>query len=283
MEQRSEAWFKSRVGKITGSRVGAILGCNPWQKPADVMRAMVREYHGAPKEFTGNIATEYGTFSEEYALADLKNLGYSVEEVGFIVHPDLEWLGASPDGLIGTDMVLEIKCPYGMRNQKDEDGFKSINAQDHYYAQVQIEMFCTGRTECLFFQWCDYANIIERVNFDPRWIEENIPKLHDFYQQYLAEIKAPGRHLDRMIEKPILEARYLAALAAYDQAKEDIDDIKSELIALADGQKTHVSGLIVQPIERKGNVDYKKIPELQGVDLETYRGSPVSSWRVTRA
>ena len=60
MEQRTPEWFEQRKGRITGSRVGAILGMSPWQKPADVLRAMVREYHGASTEFTGNPATDHG-------------------------------------------------------------------------------------------------------------------------------------------------------------------------------------------------------------------------------
>ena len=62
--QRSKEWFEKRKGLITGSSVGAILGVNPWRTPADVMRSMVREYHGAESEFKGNIATEYGTLKQ---------------------------------------------------------------------------------------------------------------------------------------------------------------------------------------------------------------------------
>lgn len=58
--QKSAAWHESRKMRITGSRVGAILGLSPWQKPDAVLREMVREHHGAEREFSGNIATEHG-------------------------------------------------------------------------------------------------------------------------------------------------------------------------------------------------------------------------------
>jgi predicted phage-related endonuclease len=61
-----------RVGRITASSAGAILGMAPYQKPADVMRRMVREYHGAEPEFTGNPATEYGNFHEAGAIRELE-------------------------------------------------------------------------------------------------------------------------------------------------------------------------------------------------------------------
>ena len=145
IEQRSEEWFKQRVGMITGSRVGGILGLSPFNKPEDVMRSIVREHHGAPSEFEGNVATEYGNEHEDAAIFALEQeLGIQIEETGF--HKVSEWLGASPDGLVG-DAVVEIKCPYGKRNATSESDFKSAREQPHYYAQMQIEMFCT----CLLY------------------------------------------------------------------------------------------------------------------------------------
>jgi predicted phage-related endonuclease len=68
MEQRSAEWHAARVGKITASRVGAILGNSPYKTRDDVMREMVREALGAELEFTGNVATEYGTANEINAM-----------------------------------------------------------------------------------------------------------------------------------------------------------------------------------------------------------------------
>ena len=104
IKQGTDAWHKQRVGMITGSRAGAILGLSPFQTRDDVMRQMVREYHGAPSEFEGNVATEYGKANEGAAIFELEmEHDLSVEETGFHVHPGYPWLGASPDGLIGED------------------------------------------------------------------------------------------------------------------------------------------------------------------------------------
>ena len=70
MEQRSEKWFSVRKGRVTGSSVGAILGHSPWASPDDVMRRMVREWHGAPSEFEGNIATQWGSSNENGAVQE---------------------------------------------------------------------------------------------------------------------------------------------------------------------------------------------------------------------
>lgn len=67
IEQRSKQWHEQRKLRITGSRVGAILGLSPWQKPADVMRAMVREYHGAESEFKGGPHIDHGVNARRWA------------------------------------------------------------------------------------------------------------------------------------------------------------------------------------------------------------------------
>ncbi len=199
IEQRSEEWFKQRVGMITGSRVGGILGLSPFATPDDVMRSMVREHHGAPSEFEGNVATEYGNEYENAAIFALEQeLGIQVEETGF--HKSYDYLGASPDGLVGINQVVEIKCPYGKRNATSSEEFKSAREQPHYYAQMQIEMLCTRREECHFYQWAEGASRYELVVVNDEWLNENGPKLKAFHDEYLTIIA------DEKLSKPYLEA-----------------------------------------------------------------------------
>lgn len=281
VEQRSPEWFKQRLGMVTGSSVGAILGCDPFRKPADVMRAMVRAYHKAESEFKGNIATEHGNKFESFAQADFEmETGKDVTETGFHVSSEYEWLGASPDGLVGDDSVLEIKCPFGKRDSKD---FKTIQEQPQYYAQMQIEMLVTGRSKCHFYQWSPVGSDLQTVLLSEVWINENIPKLKKFYDSYLLEIKTPEKHLADLIKNR--QAQQLADVfnetkAEMERLKEYLDGLKAQLIVIADGKKSNISGILVYQIERKGSIQYKNIPELKGVDLEQYRGNSSKSWGV---
>lgn len=281
IEQRSPEWFEQRKRKITGSNIGAILGCDPFRKPKDVMRAMVRSSLGAESEFTGNIATEYGTKFESFAIADLEmETGLNVVETGFHVSTEYEWLGASPDGLINDDAVLEVKCPFGKR---DSDQFKDIIEQPHYYAQMQIEMLCTGRKKCHFYQWSQVGSKLDFIELSQIWLDENLPKLKDFYDQFLLELKSPDKHLLDLVqtkEAKELAERFTKAKAEMDAQKAIVDDCKKQLIAIADGRKSNISGVLVYSIERKGSVQYKNIPELKDVDLEQYRGKSTSTWGV---
>lgn len=280
MEQRTKEWFQARKNRITGSSVGAILGLSPFQTPDDVMRRMVREYWNQPSEFTGNIATEYGTLNEPNALEDYKlETSNDVKEVGFILYSD--WLGASPDGVISDEKLLEIKCPYGMRHNQDPDEFKPIKEQMHYYAQMQVQMMCTGATSCDFYQWSAYTSKLETVNLDPHWIEENIPKLKSFYDKYLIEREPENAW--RYIDGGELVKNYKLAKAALEVAKAELEKATDALILATDNKGGQIGDLKISLVERKGSVSYAKaIKDLcPDADLEAYRGKSSEYWKVS--
>lgn len=283
MEQRSAEWFEARKGRITGSIVGAVLGLSPWMSKDDVVRSMVRSALGAESEFTGNVATEYGQRNEEGAIFDFElKTGLSVQQCGFF--PYGERYGASPDGLIDDDAILEVKCPFGLRD-KEQPEFKTADEQPHYKAQMMFEMLCTGRSKAYFYQWAPAGDYLEVVQFDPLWIEQNMPTLDAFYEDYLKELKAPEKHLAPLIVS--LESRaaadaYKAAKAHMELAEKNLEAAKARLIEIANGNKSNISGLLVYPVQREGAISYAKVVKdhLPGVDLEKYRGKPTSYWTV---
>jgi len=183
MEQLSQEWFDARKGRVTGSQIGAILGVNPWSSTKDAMRSILGQ-----STFTGNVATEYGSRNEENAVFDFElETGITIKKCGFIVHPEYDWLGASPDGLIGADAIAEIKCPFGLRENPDPE-FKSLAHLPHYYAQVQYEMFCSERTTAYFIQWNRFKFETEMVFFSQQYIDKTLPKLKEFHDQYLSAV-----------------------------------------------------------------------------------------------
>ena len=288
MEQRSTEWFKARQHKVTGSVTGAILGLSPFMKPADVMRNMVREYHGIEREFTGNIATSWGTAHEHLALLDYAlRTGVPVTDCGFFVHPDFPWLGASPDGLIGEHGVIEIKCPFGLRNEAIPK-FKPLADQPHYFAQVQIEMACTGRRFCDFYQWTPNGESLERIDFDQQWFDENLPKLESFYALYLSELDNPvhleekHKEINTQHSKLLLD-EYQNLSDAIDQATERKKEVFDELVKLAKGRNALVWGRKLTQVERKGSISYAKVVKdhCPNVDLSTYTGKPSKYWRLS--
>jgi putative phage-type endonuclease len=286
LEQRTEEWHAARRGRITASSVGAILGNAPYATRDDVMRRMVREWVGAEPEFEGNIATEYGTRNEVGALTEyMMETGNAVEAVGFIACED--WAGCSPDGLIGDGGGLEIKCPFGMR--KDEaPAFKSLADQPHYYDQIQFSMWVTDRSWWHFYQWSPRGTAMEKVMRDYAWADENLPKLRQFYAEYLAEREEPAIHLEP--KRPIIDTPEAHRIATeYDQICEAIDraeerkkELLADMVRIADKKNVIFAGRKLTKIEKAGAVSYAKVVKalIPNADLEPYRGKPTSYWVV---
>ena len=180
-EQRSPEWMKQREGRITASSVGAIMGYAPYQTREDVMFRMIREYQGFESDFQGNVATEWGTFNESGAIIEFEiETGLSVSPASFV--PFEDWLGASPDGYVSDGKLIEVKCPFGLRKQ---GVFKSIMEQMHYYAQIQMQLFCTKREECYFYQWSPHSTMVEIIKKDDDFIKDMLLETRAFYEEYL--------------------------------------------------------------------------------------------------
>lgn len=286
MEQRTEEWFKARSEKVTGSSVGAILGMSPFMKPEDVMRNMVREYHSYPSEFKGNVATNYGTYHEPLAIMDyVQSTNNIVVPTGFHTYED--WLGASPDGLINDDGLIEVKCPYGQRDKTPVE-FKSIDYQTHYWLQIQIQLLVTGRQWCHFYQWSAHGYMLETVQFNPLAIEEYLPKLKDFYNEYLVERELPQaqKYLDEKRQQVRCEGqvdRYLMIAEQIKELEAEKKRLLDEIVKLVDGKDSEINGHKLTKVTKAGSISYAKaVKELfPDADLTDYTGDPISYWRLS--
>lgn len=289
MEQRSAEWFAARKGRVTASSVGAILGNSPNATRADVLRRMVREHAGAENEFTGNIATEYGVNNEAGAVVEFTmETGLTVDPAGFVTKED--WAGASPDGFIrlsdGTLALLEVKCPFGLRAATAPVPFKTLADQPHYNDQMQFQLWVTGCEFCYFWQWAFAETRLEIVHLDLEWQAVNLPKLRQFFAEYLDACKAPEPHLaDKRVTIDTPEAQRM--VAEYDQLAEAIENAESrrkELLAsmvrLAGERNAVFGGRNLTKTERAGSVAYAKAiaKYAPDADLEPFRGKPVTFW-----
>ncbi len=115
-EQGTEGWFADRLGKVTASRLSDVLAKTKTGYSAsrnNYMTQLVLETitQSRAESYT-NLAMAWGTEQEPFARAAYEaKTGQMVEEVGFLPHPTISLAGASPDGLVGDDGMVEIKCP----------------------------------------------------------------------------------------------------------------------------------------------------------------------------
>ena len=159
MEQRTDEWYKARLGKVTASKVSAVLAKKDSATRADYLTDLVLErLTGNQQEFYQNEAMQWGTDTEPQArMAYEAETGNLVDELGFIDHPTIANFGCSPDGVVGEDGLIEIKCP----NSKTHlSTLLSGKAPSKYIPQMQTQMAVMNR------QWCDF------VSFDPRLPED---------------------------------------------------------------------------------------------------------------
>ena len=158
MEQLSEEWFAARCGMITASRISDVMAKTKTGYAASrtnyMAQLIVERLTGIKEEGYSNAAMQWGVDTEPHARDAYKFItDNEVEETGFVLHPTIKMSGASPDGLVSKDGLVEIKCPNTathIQTLLDE----KIPAK--YIDQMQWQMECTER------EWCDF------VSFDPR-------------------------------------------------------------------------------------------------------------------
>ena len=189
--QRSEAWFQSRLGRVTASRVADVIAKTKSGYSASrdnyMAQLICERLTGQQGESFTNAAMTWGTETEPLARSAFEAYAdLMVEEVGFVPHPSIEMSGASPDGLVGLFGMLEIKCP---NTATHIDTLLSQTVPSKYITQMQWQMRCCER------QWCEFVSFdprlpqdlqlfVKRVEFDP----EYVAMLEKEVVQFLAEL-----------------------------------------------------------------------------------------------
>jgi putative phage-type endonuclease len=207
MQQRTEDWFKQRLGKATASRIADIVAKTKTGYSASrknyAAQLVCERLTGVPQDGFTSPAMQWGTDTEPQARAAYCfHRDLDVSECGFFDHPEIAMSGASPDGLIGDDGLLEIKCPNTAGHIETLLG-KAAPAK--YVHQMMWQMACTGRA------WCDF------VSFDPR-LPENmrlfVARLHRD-DEMITELEAEVTAFLNEVGETVAQLR-----AAYEQQLE---------------------------------------------------------------
>ncbi len=185
--QRNQEWHDARHMRITASLAAACLSVY-WPRITD-------PYHSAKKAWRiivegekedENAHMAWGRQFEPTArLAFEAECGYLVEETGFWTHPAADWLGASPDGLIGDDGLLECKCP---EVAEPPGGIIPL----HHLIQMQVQLACTERSVCFYYRYgkdeTSWMRPVHRAGTIGL-----ILKLRRFYEEFVLANVEPGR------------------------------------------------------------------------------------------
>lgn len=204
--QGSPEWFEIRCGRVTASRVADIVAKTKTgysASRANYMAQLIAErLTGTVAESFTNAAMQHGTDTEPQArMAYEFYQDVTVVETGFALHRTIGMTGASPDGLVGDDGLVEIKCP---NTATHIDTLLGATVPGKYVTQIMWQLACTGRS------WCDF------VSFDPRLPESmrmfvqrvhrddaRIAELEGEVITFLAELSAKERELRKRYEAPV--------------------------------------------------------------------------------
>ena len=179
-----------REGRLTASVFASAIGIG-----YDSRQKLWRQLTGREEKFAGNSATEWGSDNEIHAITAYEvATGEIVQSAGgkqgFVISASHDWLGCTPDGYVGTDIVIEAKCPASMQVYG--------KVPDHYMPQVQGQMFITERKLGHFVCWTPEGLEVHEVPFDEEYWHVCIFALSEFYSCWKSDLEPPKR------KKPIL-------------------------------------------------------------------------------
>jgi putative phage-type endonuclease len=202
--QGSHEWLQERCGKVTASRIADLMARTKtgWgaSRANYASQLICERLTGCVQPSFTNAAMIHGTETEPEARRAYEFfVDRDVQQVGFVPHPTIAMAGASPDGLVGEDGLLELKCP---NTATHIETLLLGQIPDKYVKQMQFQMACTGR------QWCDFASydnrLPERMRLHVIRVNRSAPAIKEIeaeVQAFLAEIDATVAELRTRYEQ----------------------------------------------------------------------------------
>lgn len=178
--QGSPEWLAARANSVSATDVSVIEGVNAFKNVEQLTREKIRALETVAtgrdhNEFQMNDAVMHGQITEPIAKSWYeKEFGVQIVDTGFVKHREHGWLGASPDGLIGVNCAIEVKCPYWAKQPY------SVFDKPHYLSQCMAIMECLDIEEIVFLCYFHrrptdrLRTLVEVVHRDPNWLDEEL-------------------------------------------------------------------------------------------------------------
>lgn len=197
MEQGSAQWLAARAGHVTASKLKDVIakgkGGEAAVRRTYRVQLVTERLTGLPQESYKNAAMEYGTETEPQARMAYEAItGRMVLEKGFIKHPEIDWLGASPDGLVDDVGGVEIKCPF---NSAVHVETLSAGMPKEHMPQVQGCMWVTGR------KWWDFISFDPRMPWHLRMYVQRIEREQVYIDMLASEVGIFLKEVDAMTKQ----------------------------------------------------------------------------------
>ena len=278
LAQGSTQWKEWRKSMIMATDSSVILGINEYKTPYRLWSEKLSLVEEWQQSFAASEGSRLEPIAREYFISEI---GFNVEPAIVISSSHL-WMGASLDGISDCGKyAVEIKCSRkiyekAMKNEIDE----------MYLCQMQHQMFVLDIPLIYFYAyWDEKTKLIEVVRYDEH-IKKIIEKGFVFWKENIKGMFPPELTERDFEERYDDEFRfysnvYLQSKKLLDVYEKQTETARLQLIDLCKGKSCKGFGIKVSKVVRKGNVEYKSIPELNNVDLECYRKKPIETYRIT--
>jgi putative phage-type endonuclease len=271
----SQEWLDTRKKYITATDMCAIMGVSKWTTPLQLYNEKTSNDR---KEQTQ--VMKRGLDLEEEARRIFESQMFTLVVPKFVTKDG--WMAASLDGISEDGILVEIKCPGMQDHEKALQGL----VPKHYYPQIQWQMAVTDLPKAYYFSYNPNVSLpftTVEVERDDKYIEKMMSAAKQF--MHLLQTHTPPETSAKDIfetndpEFLDIEQKLSRLIMQSDFLDQQIDSMKKEIISKCSGP-TKGKYLKLTPITSKGTVDYSKIPQLEGLDLDQYRRKETKSWRV---
>ena len=276
--QGTPEWHAHRANYRNASETAAVMGASPWQTPYQLWALRT----GRARQVV-TPAMSRGTALEPQARLAYEALTGNIMQPLVLVEGDYS---ASLDGLtFDGSLIVEIKCPV---KGADSVLWKSVAAgevPEYYGWQIEHQLMVSGASLAHLYVFDDGEGLLREVPPQPeRW--QAIQAAWDTFMRCIAtDIPPELTERDKVVRKDVT---WQAAAEVYLDLKRQaeslttlVDEAKEKLVGLASHPSESGAGVTVTRYWKQGSVDYKKVPELKGVDLNAYRGAGREEVRVT--
>jgi putative phage-type endonuclease len=278
LQQNTPEWHRWRQQGLGASDAPVIMREAAFRTP----RMLWSIKTGRMQEEVPGPAARRGRELERLARRSYeREMGIQMEPL-CLVHDQLEWMRASLDGLsFDGSTALEIKCPM---SQRDRAAAQEGRVPPQYYAQLQHELEVSRAEEVHYWSFDGSTGSLIRVSPDREYLKRLLEAEAAFWQRVRDNVwpESTGEELDLSGDPKWRQTalRYREAKVRLEAATAEEHKLRGMLESLATARRTFGCGVELLRSSRRGTIDYAKVPELRGVDLEPYRKPQVPVARI---
>ena len=261
MKQGTQEWLEFRKKHIGASEVSAIIGESDFMNAHDLFLIKT----GKKEAFKGNWATKRGSDAEEKIKALYEEFYNTKLTSPVLEYKDWPVLSASLDGWNEeTKLVVEFKYPSAEKHEMAERGI----VPETYRAQLQTQMLVSGADTAHYVSYNGQDLAVVVVKADPHKQGQILEACKSFWEHVENDV-SPMEIMSETLE--VIATRYKQLDRIIKTSEDEIKLLKERINELVIDDKAYFYGLSLTRSKRKGNIDYAKVPQLSGIDLESYR------------